>query len=296
MVEGVITMNIIYYTNIQEFVTDFKDILLVKEEINQLILFNATNMLTMEQKEQEFFGCIRNDTGELKMIFLHLPPYNLLTSTFGQIEPLEIVEFAKEIARKHPNIRGINGTKEITDLFCSAFSEVTGVPFYQHFALSVMKLSQVNDCLLPAGNFRVANISDLPLVIEWNKEFFDEIGESVEVLDEYIQRLTTRINEGKYHLYEDEHKKIVSMAAASRYLTYGVAIGPVYTAKYARNKGYGMAVVHHLSKKILEEGYRYATLFVDQMNPISNRVYLKIGYEIVEDQFDMRQVQSSEAN
>jgi uncharacterized protein len=287
-VEGVNEMKIIYYQRIQEFVAELKDILIEQEEINQLILFNANNMLTMEPKEQEFFGCIRNDDGSLKMAFLHLPPYNLLTSTFGQIEPAEVIEFAKEIAQKFPNIRGINGIQPVTDLFCTAFSEVTGNSFYTHFALSVMKLTQVKECLLPAGYFRVANESDLPTIIQWNKEFFEEIGESVEILDEYIKKLTTRINEGKYCLYEDENHQVVSMAASSRYLTYGVAIGPVYTSKHARNKGYGMAVVYHLSKKLLGEGYRYVTLYVDQMNPISNRVYLKIGFEIVEDQYDIR--------
>ncbi len=78
------------------------------------------------------------------------------------------------------------------------------------------------------------------------------------------------------------------MAAATRQLISGVCINYVYTPKQYRGKGYAAANMYYLSKEMLDKGNRFCTLFVDKKNPVSNRVYKKIGYEILEDQYDYR--------
>ncbi len=55
--------------------------------------------------------------------------------------------------------------------------------------------------------------------------------------------------------------------------SYGAArIGPVYTPREHRGRGYASATVAELSRRILDEGDR-PCLFTDQANPVSNRVY-----------------------
>ncbi len=60
--------------------------------------------------------------------------------------------------------------------------------------------------------------------------------------------------------------------------SYGVArVGPVYTPKSHRGRGYASAAVAEVSQRILDEGGR-ACLFTDQANPTSNKIYEALGY------------------
>jgi hypothetical protein len=58
-------------------------------------------------------------------------------------------------------------------------------------------------------------------------------------------------------------------------------IGPVFTPKESRNKGYATHCVAALTQKILESGKSCVTLFADLANPISNSIYQRIGYKTV---------------
>lgn len=284
-------MRIEYFDTVKQFLNQFNEILLEKEEVNQLILFNANNMLVQEQVEGSFYGGVWNEDNVLKFVFLHMPPYNLLISSIGEVDNHVTEGFAMEIASKYPRIRGINAKNEVAYVFSNAFIKIRPCNIETHFTLDIMKLTMVKECNLPTGIFRKARTEDIPLIIEWNQAFFAYIGETIEVLEDHIKKITTRVGEGKYYLFETPDNIVVSMAAASRYLTYGVAIGPVFTPEIYRNKGYGMAVVHHLCQKLLQDGHRYVTLYVDQKNPVSNHVYLRVGFEIVEDQLDIRFVE-----
>jgi len=83
----------------------------------------------------------------------------------------------------------------------------------------------------------------------------------------------------------------VSMAAFTKQLKKGISVSLVYSDARKRGMGYGVAVVYNLSKLYLERGNEFCSLFVDKRNPVSNGVYTKIGYKIIEDNFDYRIVQ-----
>ncbi len=60
-----------------------------------------------------------------------------------------------------------------------------------------------------------------------------------------------------------------------------VLLTAIMTPPYFRNKGYAGSCVAQLSQRILDEGYRYVSLFTDLANPTSNSIYQKIGYQPV---------------
>jgi predicted GNAT family acetyltransferase len=78
------------------------------------------------------------------------------------------------------------------------------------------------------------------------------------------------------------------MAVITRKLPHGTAIAYVYTPEEYRGKGYAAANMYYLSKKLLEQGGEFCTLFVDKKNPLSNRAYEKVGYKILEDSYEYR--------
>jgi predicted GNAT family acetyltransferase len=64
---------------------------------------------------------------------------------------------------------------------------------------------------------------------------------------------------------------------------FGVArIGPVYTAREQRGRGYASAGVAAVSRLLLDRGARVC-LFTDQANPTSNRIYEALGFRPVVD-------------
>ena len=69
---------------------------------------------------------------------------------------------------------------------------------------------------------------------------------------------------------------------------FGVArIGPVYTPREHRGRGYASAAVAEVSRRLLDEGVRVC-LFTDQANPTSNRIYQALGYRPVVDMANLR--------
>jgi predicted GNAT family acetyltransferase len=65
--------------------------------------------------------------------------------------------------------------------------------------------------------------------------------------------------------------------------SFGVArVGPVYTPRQHRGRGFASAGVAEASRRLLAGGARVC-LFADQANPTSNKVYVALGYEPVVD-------------
>ena len=66
--------------------------------------------------------------------------------------------------------------------------------------------------------------------------------------------------------------------------SFGVArIGPVFTPRAHRGRGYASAGVAGVSKRLRDEGADVC-LYTDQENPTSNKVYAAIGFEPLVDQ------------
>jgi predicted GNAT family acetyltransferase len=96
-----------------------------------------------------------------------------------------------------------------------------------------------------------------------------------------------RIEGGRVFVWEDASGQAVHLTVASQ-PSYGVSrIGPVYTPREHRGRGYASAAVAQVSKLLRDSGER-ACLFTDQANPTSNKIYEAIGYRRVVDMANLR--------
>ena len=71
------------------------------------------------------------------------------------------------------------------------------------------------------------------------------------------------------------------MAKKTRPTRNGIAISMVYTPPEFRNRGYATSCVSASSKNLLEDGFKFCTLFTDANNPTSNKIYEEIGFREV---------------
>lgn len=60
-----------------------------------------------------------------------------------------------------------------------------------------------------------------------------------------------------------------------------IGIAFVYTPPYFRGNGYATSCVAQISQMALDKGFTRCVLYTDLLNPISNSIYLKIGYRAV---------------
>jgi predicted GNAT family acetyltransferase len=88
-------------------------------------------------------------------------------------------------------------------------------------------------------------------------------------------------------VWVDEDDVPVNVTAATA-PAYGVSrVGPVYTPREHRGKGYASAAVYAVSALLRQSGER-PCLFTDQANPTSNKIYEAIGYRRLVDMANLR--------
>lgn len=85
------------------------------------------------------------------------------------------------------------------------------------------------------------------------------------------------VRHGRLHVW-DRDGMHVSMVGHNEMVAGTVRVGPVYTPRPLRGRGYGTAATAAVSQLLLDEGAERCMLYTDLANPISNHVYAKIGY------------------
>lgn len=199
-----------------------------------------------------------------------------------------VMALADYIVDNNIYIKGLNANKDICVVFLSRYQELMKCDYNEHLAMDIMELKQLNYVTVAEGISRKAELSEKELIAKWIVDFAkDAMNEDLNYEDQ-LMKAERMILAGVLQVYEIPGYGLVSMAAASRQLVNGVCINYVFTPKEYRGKGYAISNMYALSKEMLDKGNQFCTLFVDKKNPISNRVYKKIGYQIVENQYDYR--------
>lgn len=153
------------------------------------------------------------------------------------------------------------------------------------------------DRLLPPtgipGRLRAARADDLDQLNHWLTIFDAEAAEQgdrpvPELVEHDRDETARRIRDGRLWVWEVDGRPV--HVTGINLPSLGVArIGPVLTPKDYRGHGYAAAAVAGVSWQLLDRGARVC-LFTDQANPVSNKLYQRIGYRTLVDManFDVR--------
>jgi GNAT superfamily N-acetyltransferase len=201
---------------------------------------------------------------------------------------------SKTLLDRDEPVLGANGALPAVQTFCEDMAAATGrtARVGQH-----TRLFELGDLVEPRpvpGRLRPSTLGERDLVASWYAAFMAdadeqagrEPGESPHEVptDEELER---RIGSGRVFVWVDEDDVPVNVTAATP-PAYGVSrIGPVYTPKEQRGKGYGSAAVYAVSALLRQSGER-PCLFTDQANPTSNKIYEAIGYRPLVDMANLR--------
>jgi uncharacterized protein len=242
---------------------------------NNIILGTALNIIPkpVDQRQEHHFWVVKRE-GKVVGAAFWTPPYKL---SITEMEPDALVALARKVKKIFPDIPGVNGPKEVLPTFIRAWN-TQGLQAILETSYRLYRLEQVGQVPPVAGALKLAVPGDRELLIPWCRQFREEI-RAPEKIDEkalvegYIQeqRLFVWEGGGGYR----------AMAGCSGSTPNGIRINMVYTPPGLRKRGYASNLVAALSQRFLDSGKKFCVLYTDLLNPTSNNIYQKIGYQPV---------------
>ena len=281
---GVVAMEVVIYQTVKEFLQENEHQLLEREAVSQLLLINAMSNQLEETSDILLFGKVIDKNISI-LLFCNVSPYNLVIyDTCRENSDEAIIVLADYITENKIPIKGLNANKHI----CDEFIYRSKCKFKEHLAMDIMELRKLSEVELTKGESLKATKLEIKQIARWIVDFIKEaLGEDVQY-EEQFPKIEKMIDAGTLYIYRNQTSEFVSMAVVTRQLVNGIGVSYVFTPKEHRGKGYAVANMYALSKEQLEKGNQFCTLFVDVHNPISNRAYKKVGYQIIEDHYDYR--------
>lgn len=224
------------------------------------------------------FGWYEDADGTVVAALVQTPPHPPLLSLLPDGAAAALV---RELLAADWRISGVNGPSETADAVASAWCAATGASATVRMTNRLYLLDDLAwPTPAPPGGSRIAVAADLELLTAWYVDFSAEIGDPV--LN--VQRVVgDRVENGTMVLWEVDDVP-VSMAGISLLLEGdGIRIGPVYTPKELRGRGYAGAATAAACQLAYERGAREVSLFTDLANPTSNALYQRLGFRPIED-------------
>jgi predicted GNAT family acetyltransferase len=202
------------------------------------------------------------------------PPLNIVLSEIDDDAALPAL--ADAFVAASPS--GVTGPAEETATFGTLWSERAGRGHRLSRTERLFELTWVEQPTPARGVLRVAGRADRDLLAEWLRAFESEtLGrEAPPVSPSTIERWLAARGRTMYFWDDGGPVSMCGMAGAT---PHGIRLGPVYTPREWRRRGYASSVVAAASQAQLDAGRRYCFLFTDVTRPEPNAMFESIGFE-----------------
>jgi len=190
-------------------------------------------------------------------------------------------EAARWAARLLPSdLPGIVGPSAVADAFSAEWCLRTSQSARLHWEMTFYTLDRVEPFHHPGGSFRRATLAELdqlrPLAIAAAKAMNLPIQEQHP--EEIEKRIRRNIDGNRQFVWTDGSSIRAIASYAESLEGAGARIGLVYTPPELRGRGYGTAISGSLAQLLLDQGQAWVSLFADNANPTSNRIYQSLGF------------------
>lgn len=236
----------------------------------------------------EWWLVVRDDDGAVvgtAMRTAPFAPYPLYVLAMPDDAALAL---ARALHERREEVGGINGALPAAQLVADETARLTEGTAQVDEHVRLFELGDLALPPAPPGRLRPATRDDGELCRAWYAAFGRDAAEQagrdgVHAMMEFtLDDIHARIDETLIWLWEDETGTVVHLTGANAPANGVTRIGPVYTPKAYRGRGYASRAVGELSQRFVDQGIR-CCLFTDQANPTSNRIYEALGYRPVTD-------------
>lgn len=280
------------YENASAYLNENEELLLEREAISQLVLYNAYQHRHCTNNRGGLFGVILDEDQPI-LHFSNIPSHNM--AVYIQNDNSDVREAARLLAdytaENKIQLEGLYARFEICEAFIEQYKKSVVCTFAERMAMDIMEIRELNEIRLVDGKTRLATPDEVKLITEWMVQFQIEALTKEVDYESALVKSRRLIDDNKLYVFEDTEGNPVSMAAATRELIHGTALNYVYTPEEYRGMGYAPTNIYNISKKYLEEGNEFCTLFVDKNNMFSKRAYEKVGYDILDEIYEYKLLQ-----
>jgi predicted GNAT family acetyltransferase len=176
------------------------------------------------------------------------------------------------------SVPGVMGRAPLALRFADAWTRIQGGSSSITRDERLYALRRVRSVPVPNGSMRPASAEHVEILASWLAAFHDESCPDNPRGDP--RAAAQRGIENKRLVLWDDNEP-VAMVGSTRRTRYAISVAPVYTPPQRRNRGYATALVAAFCRSLLDDGHRTCCLFADLGNPISNRVYRRVGFHKV---------------
>jgi len=194
------------------------------------------------------------------------------------LQPESAKGVAAALAPVRADLPAIRGTAATAVAFSQAWTEVADVSATSEFQETLYRLDELSPPVGVVGAPRLAQKADAELLVGWLDAFFVEAFDSESNPEASREVLVDIAAAGGHVVLWTVDGAPVAMARVHGALLGMSRIGPVYTPPEHRGHGYGAAVTAEAVRHAQCKGVRDVVLFADVDNPVSNRIYRRLGF------------------
>jgi len=246
----------------------------------------ATNAERPRTPDQPFwFATVLGEEGSIVGVAMRTHPDPPHAGFVTRMPDAAVEALATALRHRDEAVLAWNGDLTAARALCAAASGGAPVRVAMH-----TRLFEAKELIWPprpAGILRNAAAADEDLVVDWLCRFHHDSEtqggrEPDPSWTPVIAGVSRAIERQEIGLWEADGVP-VHLTGVQPAMFGAARIGPVYTPAEHRGRGYASWVVAYLIQQILDAGMR-PCLYTDQANPVSNRVYERLGYQRVQDE------------
>ena len=240
-----------------------------------------------------WFAVVTDPAGEIAGVAMRTAPFAPYPPYLLAMPDGAAVALADNLVDRGEQVGGIIGALPATRVAAERIAARAGGEVAVTMHTRLFELGDLVEPRPTRGRLRPAYDDEAPLALDWFHQFHLDADEQAghEVHADRaggttLEDVRERIRGGRIWMWVDDGDNPQHLTGANP-PAYGVArIGPVFTPKEQRGRGFASAAVAEVSLRLRAEGSR-VTLFTDQANPTSNRIYTALGFEPVVDMVDL---------
>jgi GNAT superfamily N-acetyltransferase len=237
-----------------------------------------------------WFAVVTGPDGAMAGIAMRTAPFAPYPVYLLAMPDDAVAALAAAVLARGEDVGGATGLRPAADLFAAAIADATGRSVVNGLHHRLFELGTLVEPRPVPGRLRPVRADEAEQALAWVQQFFVDADEQAgrpaghdgEAAAFGIDDVRRKLAEEVLWFWEDAQGRVVHLIGANP-PAYGVSrIGPVYTPKQERGRGWAAGAVAEVSRLLRERGDR-VVLFTDQANPTSNALYQALGYEPVAD-------------
>ena len=237
---------------------------------------------------------VRDELGEVAGVGMRTAPFAPYPLFLLPMPTDAAAVLAHVLHARGEQVDGVNGALPAARTCAGELARLQGRVAKTAVHTRLHEASVVVDPAAVPGRLRPAREDEASLALDWFAAFGRDADEmagreagSHHDLAEDLDGMHRRIGEERLWFWVDEEDRPVHLTAHNLPAFGAARIGPVFTPREHRGKGYAGNAVAQVAQQLLDRGAR-PCLYTDQANPTSNALYAALGFEPVVDMVEMR--------